>query len=98
MEKSNMIGLSTACISPKTADIINDIAFCHESPYDDLVVYSKYLYGWFVHVPEDIDSQDMPEDLKACLNYAKSNSCEWLMFDRDIEYNEKDGLIHFDWR
>lgn len=98
MEKSSMLGLSTACISSKTADIINEIAFGHESSYEGLIAYPKHVYGWFVHVSEEIELENLPEDLKNCLNYAKLKGCEWIMFDRDIEYNEKDGLPYFNWR
>lgn len=97
MEKSNMIGLSTACITASTADIINESSFTNESICDDLIAYQKGTYGWLIHVPENIEVLKIPKDLKACLNYAKSNGCEWIMFDRDIEYDEADGLEKYSW-
>lgn len=97
MEKVSMLNLSTACISVGTAGILNESAFHDGEICDGLVAYAKGLYGWIVHVPTSIQSNQIPEDLKACLEHAASNDCEWIMFDRDVEYDESDGLPKFDW-
>lgn len=97
MEKSNLIHLSTACVSLTTASALNESAFTDTKLASELVVYMKSLYGWFIHVPENIENLDISDDLKECLKYAKANDCEWLAFDRDVEYDPSDGLKQFEW-
>jgi hypothetical protein len=97
MEISNVLSLSTACIDVSTANILNESAFHDCEICDGLVAYAKGLYGWIVHVPTSYKSNHIPDDLNTCLKYAMSKNCEWIMFDRDVEYDEKDGLPKYDW-
>ena len=93
MEKYTMLGLSTGHVTEATAKMLDN---------EDLsiVVYPKSEYGWFVHVPtyepdfEDCKT-DLPEDLRACLDWARKHNAEWLMFDRDAELDEE--LPVYDW-
>lgn len=39
-------------------------------------------YGWFVWVPSPGRAQ-MPECLRACLDFVSAAGADWLMFDRD---------------
>ena len=97
MEKMNMMNLSTACISENTADALNKQVFCKENM--QLVIYPKDVYGWFIYIPtsKSIDSLEIPEDLKRCLNFAAKNGCELLCFDRDVEFDASDGLPEYKW-
>lgn len=97
MEKLNMMCLSTACVSETTADMLNESAFTDNKLSDELVIHMKGIYGWFVYVPDDVSSLDIPDDLKKCLEVASNNNCNWLAFDRDVEFDEKDGLKEHKW-
>lgn len=93
MEKTGLMHLSTACITPETAGIIAKAAQS-ENELNELVAFNKSVYGWFVYVPKNQD--DFPKDLKDCMKYAKENDCDWICFDRDVEFNEKDGLPRYE--
>jgi len=100
MEKSGILHLSTACISQETAGKLNECAFKNTKLSDKFDVYQKGLYGWFVPIVKEFDiesAKTIPEDLKKCMLYAKSNNCDWLAFDRDVEYIKADGLKEYTW-
>ena len=49
----------------------------------------KSGYGWFVYVPDKLELEEIqdtcPDDLYACLVFARENDCNWIMFDSDVE-------------
>lgn len=84
---------STVHISNETISILKNQ---YEKEKVDLVIYDKIspgefmglkeiLYGWFIHIPEDEDLEDLriPEDLRECCKFAKENDCVWLCLDCD---------------
>lgn len=97
MEKCSMLSLSTGCLSKETADLVNNSCFEHTKMFDEIVVYEKCMYGWFVYVPENIESITMPDDLRYCMEKAIEEGCCWIMFDRDVEFDSNDGLQKYDW-
>ena len=59
--------------------------------YLGLSVYNKAGYGWFIYIDSVIDDafDHLPEDLKACIVFAKEQECEWLCLDTDGEEIEE---------
>lgn len=88
LEIRQFLTLSTAHLTPKTRKLLDDIA-ADKVCNDHLVVYPKSEYGWFVYPYEYHKSNDMPNDLKQCLQVACNNQCTLICFDRDAE---PDGL------
>lgn len=91
-----MITLSTAHITEETSHLLDD-----EWVVDKwgLIVYAKGSYGWFIHIPEDVDfsTEDCktPQDLRRCIQYTINVDCEWLCLDRDGDI--VDELPTYDW-
>ena len=83
MEINKMLSLSTAHVSEKTAHIMENFNI------DNVVIYDKPGYGWFVYVPDKLELEEIqdtcPDDLYACLVFARENDCNWIMFDSDVE-------------
>ena len=55
-------------------------------------------YGWWIFIPRDEDLREMkhlPDDLRACIGYAKGYGCRWLCLDRDGSVT--DALPEYDW-
>lgn len=91
-----MLSLSTAHIKAETAKRMENEGF------ECLAVFEKGPYGFFVPVPdlsmlhEDSCFHDeLPEDLFACIKFAASQDCCWLMLDRD--YEAVSGLPTYNW-
>ena len=83
MEISKMLTISTAHITEETANKLdreineNIIGLC---------VYEKTDFGWFIHVPDDLEEVvESLRDLCECLLLAKDLGCEWLCLDCDGE-------------
>jgi hypothetical protein len=89
MEIERMLVLSTAHLTELTC---NTLLPTWEGP-----AYEKVAYGWFVYVNLEFLTNDMPEDLKQCTQYAQNPgvSCDWIMFDRDGP--TVDELPTYDW-
>lgn len=73
-EIAKMLVLSTAHLAEETCN-----EWLADAPF---AVYQKGEYGWFVYVISDYP-EDLPEDLKACLDLAHGRDVEWIMFDCD---------------
>lgn len=93
MEKTGLMTLSTACITPETAGMIAKAAKNDDNDMD-IISFEKGVYGWFVYVMDNMNN--LPEDLRDCMAYAKENECDWICFDRDAEFNEADGLKKYE--
>lgn len=85
MEISKMLTISTVHITKETNDLL-------ESEADKNItigfpeVYGKENYGYFIHVPEDLEEyEEVPRDLLKCMLLAQKNDCEWLCLDCDGE-------------
>ena len=77
--------LSTANISQETCNVF---LASNEGP-----VFAKGEYGYFVYA--HLEDPDMPTDLEAALQLAQNDRCDWVMFDRDGEIDDR--LPTFDW-
>lgn len=92
MEITKMLTLSTVHISKETAEMLD----CIEGRYDvPLIVFNKDDCGWFIHVSDGFEEENMSHDLKKCLLFAKDLGCKWLCLDCDGEV--LDYLEKFDW-
>lgn len=86
----NMLELSSVHLSSDTRSLLTDA-----SPLilDHIAVYDAE-YGWFI--PVDTDStEDLPEDLTACILYVHKLGCLWLHFDSDGDICE--DLPRYGW-
>lgn len=73
-EIHKMLTLCTNHISEETADLLA------ENRIDDIEVYAKRGYGWFI---TEWNDAALPSDLRACVEYAEKNGCDWLCLDCD---------------
>jgi len=92
----NYLDCSTKHISVCDAQLLKD-------PPDALLVYENE-YGWFVHVPADLDEGEFVEELTdkgvgpgllRVLQFARENNCNWVKLDCDG--TEIPALLEFDW-
>lgn len=86
MEIRSVLGLSTSHITLETSINIPRL--------QDLTAH-PYAEGFFIFIPDDINSCELPSDLKKCMNFAKDHGCKWLNLDRDAE--EIKELPIYDW-
>lgn len=87
MEISKMLTVSTAHINKETAKMLDgDI---------DIVIYDKGVYGWFIHIPDDPEEYNIPQELLKLMKFAKDLDCDWLCLDSDGEI--LDYLETYEW-
>lgn len=63
-----------------------------------LTVYRKSNFGFWIYVPCDKDefhTDNVPKDLRGCMDLAHENDCRWLCLDCDGE--DVDCLQKYDW-
>lgn len=70
-----LLDLSTAHITSAAADWLN----CNP---DNITMYPKAEYGWFIYARSD-EYIDVPDSIMACIKHAQSLDCDWLVLDRD---------------
>src|SRR2546428_10155927 len=79
--KFKVLDVPTAHLSPQTRQRLE--AFDVEG----VLFYPKGPWGWFVNVPSREDGlvvgEEVPTDLKACIQFAQTLEKEWIMFDCD---------------
>lgn len=82
LEINKMLVISTGHLSKETGE--------------NMSIYScmKRDEGWLVYC-NDIAREEFPDDLLACVDFAKKNQCDYLMFDRDADTVR--GLHFYDW-
>lgn len=80
--------VSTAHITKETAEWL-------DTDPEDLVVYRKEDYGWFIAVGGIDDLIGIPGDLVFLIGAAIGADCDWLQIDRDVKVT--DGLLTFEW-
>lgn len=78
LEIDSLLTLSTSHIKPSTREWLNN-----RLDEDDLVVYEKEEYGWFILVNDLLNYSQLPEDLRDVLNFCQQQKCTWLCLDRD---------------
>lgn len=88
-----MLDVSTIHISEKTANWIDN-----QVQENNFIIYPKSEYGWFLPCDLFLEEREkmIPSDLLIVLEYAFSNGCTWVMFDRDGLNNS--NLPIYDWR
>lgn len=86
-----VVTLSTIHIHPETVKMIKD------GKFTELFVYKKEVFGWWIQLSDcqDYEASQLPEDIKACIAYAKGLGCSWLCLDRDGQ--EMDCLKKYEW-
>ncbi|MFC6282181.1 MULTISPECIES: DUF5983 family protein [Polaromonas] len=76
-----MLDVSTAHLSPETRQRLETF------DVEGVLYYPKGPWGWFVNVPDREDGlvvgDEVPKDLKACIQFAQTLEKEWIMFDCD---------------
>lgn len=83
MKKGTILYLSTTHVTSKTAGLLNTCAFNNDKLNNGSKVHAKGLYGWFVEILENTDN--LNDDIKSCMELAKAEQCEWLVFDREAD-------------
>ena len=95
MEISKMLTLSTGHITRDTANLLESLADEYEDIIGSPIIYKKGDYGWFVHIPEELDEYSIPYDLLQVLEFAKRHDCDWLCLDCDGQ--EIEFLPQYEW-
>lgn len=90
----NMLDLSTYHLSVHTYELLREGT---DEQVKSLIFYEKKdpelkgLFehlGFIVHINEDMDNNDLPEDLKKCIRFAASKGCDWINFDPEGEVED----------
>lgn len=75
--------LSTAHLSPATRELMDrEAALCRLG----VPIYRKEDVGWFVYLPDPraVQMDEIPSDLRLCLEFADKAHCPMICFDRDV--------------
>lgn len=84
MEFDKMLTLSTAHLTETTRNLLEK-----ESEENNmcLTVYDKATYGWFIYVAPNLleNNNNIPADLKRCIDLAHHYDCTILCLDCDAE-------------
>lgn len=92
MLKFTMLDMSTCHITKETNDLLL------KNSIGDVVYYQKPGYGFFIHIPDDLEETengDAPVDLYRCIKFALNNGCQWINMDCDGE--EIEELPKYEW-
>lgn len=79
INKTQLLTLSTAHLKQETRMLLSEPE--NNLDLSDLVVYPN-AYGCFIYA-ELYTEEELPEDLIACLKFAKQQNCTWIKFDND---------------
>ncbi len=92
------LDISTGHISAKTNSLLGQVAGTNDWRF----TVAEYEYGYFIVVPNFAKDdqeyeyfEDVPEDLKNLLNFARDRNCLVLRLDADGEIYEE--LPYFEW-
>ena len=80
LDISQMLTLNTKHIKKETAcNLLQKNTDIYGMP-----IYRKEGCGWLIHIPENQQGvcDNIPRDLKGCIDLASKNGCEWLCLDR----------------
>lgn len=93
---SSILQLSTAHLSLNTVKEIDERS--GKSPWvEELTIYPKSEYGYFMFVPEEVPA-NTPVELKKILEVAFHNGCYYVEFDQALdECIEEDLFEVFQW-
>lgn len=77
----SFMDLSTAHLTPKTRDWLDE--------HDDQDNLSHWVaqtpYGWFLYCDEENAEGSIPDDLFACMTYARKHGADYVLFDADAD-------------
>lgn len=93
-EIQSVITLSISHIKEETAQLLQN---AHEESIliENVVVFEKKDYGYFVYFNASTIPDSIPDDFKQVLEYAKHHHSELIVLDRDGPCEEE--LEQFDW-
>lgn len=96
LEKSTLLTISTAHIRKSTSEWLGDQI---KSDISSLTVINKNDSGFFIYMPECDEKtyKEIPDDLRACMEFAKENGAQLLCLDSDGPVMEYDGLEVYQW-
>lgn len=77
----NFLDLSTTHLSSQTKAMMEKVS--GEFALNHWVAATPY--GWFVYCDEENAEDSIPEDLFACMTYARKNGAEYILFDQDAD-------------
>lgn len=94
-EINKMITLSTGHLSQHTRSLMSGSSAENaknttpeqKELLDNIPVYPKLInqncIGWFVYIPKEYDTKEIPSDLLSCIKYAEDNGINIICFDND---------------
>ena len=85
IEISKMITLHPAHLSGQTYHLLRCDAVMGVITYQKNETHGPEEYGVFVYIQGDWADHEVPEDLRACIELAREDGCDWIMFDYDAE-------------
>lgn len=98
-EIRKFLDLSTAHV-PQTVAAALDELFKHgpdpeRADWRYWIVGCSNTYGWWIWAGQEDGLDELPADLRACVDLAKQHDCDWILFDRDT--TPIDDLPTYDW-
>lgn len=84
-EVTKFIALHTSHVFPDTLKALRNDAIAGVVCYRKDEIHGPEEYGVWVYIQGDFDEYNIPQDLEACIEYAKKFDCDWIMFDYDVE-------------
>ena len=91
MDISKMLTISMAHITEETDNELQH----NPDKFEELFYYNEDWWGYMMQIPPHTTLEDIPEDLRMCIELARQNDCEWLQLDCDGE--EVPELPTYDW-
>lgn len=88
------LNLSTAHVTEDTAKVLDHLPGIPDH-WSQWVVGTDNTYGWWIWAGQEDGLDDLPEDLRGCVDLAKQHDCDWILFDRDVE--PIDQLPRYEW-
>lgn len=84
-EVTKFIALHTSHIFADTLKALRNDAVEGVVCYRKDEIHGPEEYGVWVYIQGDWADRNIPQDLEACIEYAKKFDCDWIMFDYDVE-------------
>lgn len=90
MDISKVLTISIAHITKET-----DSELQHNPDRFEELFYYDTDWGYMIWIPPHTTLEDIPKDLRMCLEFAQQNDCEWLCLDCDRD--EVSEVPTYDW-
>lgn len=84
----NFLELSTGHLSVPTRNMLDADAAASVNGQQPNRWVAGYGYGWFIYANEEPYEDIFPPDLIECMEYARKNGCDYILFDRDAPFDE----------